>query len=218
MANHIIIAEFSPNKRTVIVPLKFYYDYGQILQFAGIDLPNTYEVHFANSKDESKATVVLGDENGVEIPSEYFKNKVIYAWLYMHETNSDGETLYTVKIPLEQRPKPDYEEPYEPEQEALITQAIATLNDAIDKTAANVTHYPTVIDDYWYVYDANTDSYVNTHTRTTGDKGDKGDKGDTLIISFYIDDVGDLIEVADSVTNVTFFINELGELVYQITI
>lgn len=48
-----------------------------------------------------------------------------------------------------------------------------------NQSATNVTHYPKVVDGYWYVWDASKNEYVNTNVDARGIKGDKGDIGKT---------------------------------------
>ena len=48
-----------------------------------------------------------------------------------------------------------------------------------NQSATNVTHYPKVVDGYWYVWDASNAEYVNTNVDARGIKGDKGDTGET---------------------------------------
>ena len=48
-----------------------------------------------------------------------------------------------------------------------------------NQSATNVTHYPKVVNGYWYVWDANKNEYVNTNVDARGVKGDKGDIGKT---------------------------------------
>ena len=48
-----------------------------------------------------------------------------------------------------------------------------------NQSATNVTHYPKVVDGYWYVWDASKNEYVNTNVDARGTKGDKGDIGKT---------------------------------------
>ena len=46
-----------------------------------------------------------------------------------------------------------------------------------DQSEANVTHYPKVVDGYWYVWDATNEEYVNTNVDARGIKGDTGESG-----------------------------------------
>jgi len=106
------------------------YSYGQILKFNGIDLPESYEVHFSNT-DHTSSKTQIGDANGVTIPDEFFlTGKPIYAWVFLHETENDGETKYSVTIPVNKRSRPT-DTPITPVQQDVITQAIAALNGGI---------------------------------------------------------------------------------------
>lgn len=105
------------------------YDKGQILKFIGIKLPETFEVHFSNNKDNGLASTVVGTENYVAIPDAYFETgEYVYAWVYdEHDvtfaktdykveneilteeqidpvTYTKGTTLYEVVIPVIRRP------------------------------------------------------------------------------------------------------------------
>lgn len=113
------------------------WDYGQIMQFVGIDLPETYEVHFANAP-HGDATTAIGDESGVPIPDIYLTTgQPVYAWIYVHSGSDDGETEYMVTIPVKPRAKPTATEPT-PVEQNIITVAIAKLNDAIERSEAAV--------------------------------------------------------------------------------
>ena len=49
------------------------YDYGQILQIVGLDLPDAYEVHFSNSEN-GDSTTSIGNSDGVVIPDAYLQS------------------------------------------------------------------------------------------------------------------------------------------------
>ena len=133
-ANNIVVADFTGGIRKTTAATLWQYDYGQIMQFNGIDLPVSYEVHFSNDKDGGYTKTQIGDEDGVAIPDEYFlSGKPIYAWLYLHATEDDGETEYQVTIPINKRSRPADYAPTTVEQSA-ITQAIAALNAAVTAT------------------------------------------------------------------------------------
>ena len=133
LRSNITVADFSGGGRKTQAPALWQYDYGQILQFSGIeDLPSAYEVHFSNEKDGGYTKTQIGDENGVTIPDEYFlTGQPIYAWLFLHNGETDGETVYQVTIPINKRSRPADYAPTAVEQSA-ITQAIAALNTAVE--------------------------------------------------------------------------------------
>lgn len=124
---------FSGFYKTQICGL-YQYDYGQVLKFTDITLPSTYEVHFAQSGASTTVTV-LGDSNGVQIPDQYLLADLdIKAYIYLHEEETDGETVYQVLIPVIARPEPSDQEPT-PVQQDAITQAIAALNTAVSESS-----------------------------------------------------------------------------------
>lgn len=111
-------------------------DYGMVLKLEGLELPNVYEVDFANNKSE-EATRVLGGPDGVVIPNKFFLSDApqIFAWLYLHAGEDDGYTKIQVTIPLSRRPDITDEQPT-PEERSLIEQAIAALNTGVEDAEA----------------------------------------------------------------------------------
>lgn len=137
MANNIITAAYSSSNITYTKPA-YQYDYGMILKFSGIDLPQAYEVHFSNTEFCGESISQIGNSDGVTIPDEMFLNgNPIYAWTYLHTGEDDGETVYKAVIGVNKRAKPSDLEPT-PVQQDAITQAIAALNVAVEQTAADV--------------------------------------------------------------------------------
>ena len=47
----------------------------------------------------------------------------------------------------------------------IITSALNDLTAALQQSNANVSHYPTIVDSYWHVWDAVQGQYVNTGVR-----------------------------------------------------
>ena len=117
---------------------QYQYNHGMILHFADLNLPQAFETHFAN-KQHGNSKTVIGSENKVEIPDEYFWTGAneIFAWVYLHSDVDDGETVFEVRIPLTKRAKPSDEEPL-PDQQSAIDRAIAELNHAVEQTGADV--------------------------------------------------------------------------------
>ena len=116
---------------------QYQYNHGQFLYFADLNLPEVFEVHFSN-KDKGESKTQIGRDKLVQIPDEYFWSGalMIYVWIYLHSTATDGETVYEVRIPLTKRAKPTDEE-LEPEQQTVIDRAIAELNNAVNVTTEN---------------------------------------------------------------------------------
>lgn len=111
----------------------FQWDYGQILKLEGIELPIAYEVHFSNEEQSGVTITQIGDANGVAIPDELLtKAGDIYAFVFLHEGESDGETEYKIRIPVKPRPQPSDVQPT-PVEQSVIDQVIAALNAGIDE-------------------------------------------------------------------------------------
>ena len=150
-------------------------DHGMVLQIKDIELPETYFVDFANSKAE-QATRVLGNADGVVIPDQYFLSNApqIFAWVYL-TTGESGFTTLQIAIPLAQRPDVSTEPPT-PQETDLIEQAIAALNNGVERaeTAAETAeeaaeHYPRIVDGYWYAWVDG--QWANTGVKAEGEDG-----------------------------------------------
>lgn len=61
----------------------------------------------------------------------------VYIWIYLHTGDDDGETEYQIIIPVIKRAKPIDEEPTQEEQ-SVITETIAALNDAVTESREGV--------------------------------------------------------------------------------
>ncbi len=127
MANNIVTATFNAS-HFAVTPSIYRYNYGNILAFEGIEnLPTYFEVHFANRGDTT-TTPWLGQDGQVTIPDDYLQTgKQIVAYIYLHETAADGETVYKVLIPVRDREEPEDVQPT-PEQQTALEAAIYALN------------------------------------------------------------------------------------------
>ena len=109
----------------------FQYNSGMMLRPIGLDLPEHYRVDFASSiSGQSKS--VLGGEDGVLIPYEYFvAGSTIHCWIVL---SGDDYTItrYHIAIPISPRAIPTDEQP-SPEQESYIDQIIAALNNDVER-------------------------------------------------------------------------------------
>ena len=185
--SNIITAHFATEQTRAWTDELWQYDYGQVLQFEGLDLPSAYEVHFANAPHGVNSTTQIGDAGGVQIPDAYLQTgECVYAWVYLHDGETDGETEYMVTIPVTKRAKPTNATPT-PVQQDVITETIAALNTAVNEAETAIEHYPKIEDGTWRVWDVTNEEWVDTGVNATGPQGEtgpqgaqgaKGDKGD----------------------------------------
>ena len=170
---NIIRAVFDGSANARTFPA-YQYDYGQILRFDGLDLPAAYEVHFSNTPT-GDALTVLGDETGVSVPDELLQTgKNIFAWVYLHTGEDDGETVYTAMIPVIDRAEPTGSTPT-PVQQDIITQAIAALNTGVETVEGIAETMPGEIRDA--LAEAKASGEFDGPQGPQGEKGDKGDTG-----------------------------------------
>ena len=171
---HITTATFTAGTIRTNTEALWQYDYGQVLKISGLTLPEAYEVHFSNQSVVGTTITQIGNADGVSIPDELLTTGIpIYAYIFLHDEVMDGETEYVITIPVNARPKPSDDVPTPMEQSA-ITEAIAALNVAVAQTEANVEHYPTVIDGYWYVWNEEQEDWVTTGVKAEGEDGASG--------------------------------------------
>lgn len=124
---HIISAVFPEGVRTIQTDAVYQYNYGQFLSFSGLELPESFEVHFSNDSTLGKSKALLGDPSGVNIPDEYFKSgDSVYCFIVLHDETTDGETVYKIIVPVVRRPEPTDEQP-DSRQQSIIDQLISRL-------------------------------------------------------------------------------------------
>lgn len=130
MRGNIIHMSLSEGRVVYSEPL-YQYDYGQKLVLEGINLPASYEVHFSNF-EHGESVTQIADSTGVTIPDMLLTSgQRIFVWVYLHNTETDGETVYKGVIPVNGRAKPTDAEPT-PVQKSVIDQTIAALNSGIE--------------------------------------------------------------------------------------
>lgn len=130
----IIEARFNGHRQATTRRL-FQYDYGQLLTFPDLTTPPSYQVQFCSIGDTTTLEV-LGDATGVLIPDELLQRGcMITAFVFLHDTETDGETRYTIAIPVTARPEMADVEPT-PEEIRLIDQLIAALNAGVTRSEA----------------------------------------------------------------------------------
>ena len=134
--DNVIIADISKSNFCKTKTL-FRFNYGQRLKIVGIDMPQTYEVHFSNDLNGVSKTQI-GDAEGVRVPREYFEpGKTIYAWLFLHAAEDSGETVAQIMIPISPRATITHEAPL-PEEEHEISQLVTQLNNAVTQTGQDL--------------------------------------------------------------------------------
>lgn len=181
---NILTAELGARFPSRTVPL-YQYDYGQILKFEGVELPDAYEVHFSNEDAEGTAKVQIGTADGVAIPDEYLlSGEPIYVWIFLHAGESDGETEYKTVIPVHKRAQVEDVEPT-PVQQDVITQTIAVLNTAVERaeTAQDAWENMTAQTETLAPNEPATASYedgVLTLGIPEGKQGEQGDEGNGI--------------------------------------
>lgn len=176
MDNRITKAKFLNGARLAYTEPLWRYDYGQELTIEGLTLPTYFEVHFSDTMHGNAVTGLYSDGK-VSIPDAYLqKAGTLYAWVYLHDTEDDGETEYQIVTEVKERAKPTHETPT-PVQQSEIEQLIATLETAVTESETNVTHYPKIEDGYWYVWDAESEEWSNTGIEATGPEGPQGPEG-----------------------------------------
>lgn len=138
MITNIVNAYFQGEDTTQTRGL-YQWDYGQVLRLRGLALPASYEVHFSNVQIGGESVTQIGNADGVNIPDALLTTgRPVFAWVFLHAGENDGETMYAVQIPVTKRPQPSDEQPTPVEQSA-IAQAIAALNAAVITTGQDVT-------------------------------------------------------------------------------
>ena len=128
---NIIEVAFGTKREAVARPL-YQWDYGQTLKISDLTLPTAYQVQFAKEKN-GLSVQQIGGADGVSIPDFlFFESGNIYAWFFLHDFETDGETRYEIYIPVLKRAQPPIDTPT-PAQEDAISEAIKTINECRKK-------------------------------------------------------------------------------------
>lgn len=108
-ARNIITANFSGGGTSATTAPLWQWDYGQVLCITGIeDLPAAFEVHFSTNKTGGVSTVAVGADGQVTIPNALLTiGKNLNAWIYLSDAQGEGETEYSITIPVKARPMPE---------------------------------------------------------------------------------------------------------------
>ena len=119
----------------VKVDTAYFYNNGIIFKPTDIDLPASYQVHWADSPQASSTLETIGTAEGAPIPDDLWgRSRVIYGWIYLHPTEDSGVTGYEVRIYKNVRAGlPDGTEPT-PAEQSTIDQLISAMNSAVEQT------------------------------------------------------------------------------------
>lgn len=174
-----VISAYLNGRAVCTTQTVYQYNSGMRLQFAGPELPDSYEVDFANSVNGSSVTQIGGAE-GVSIPDQFFvPGSTIHAWVVLVGTDY-VVTRYHIMIPISPRATRTNEEPT-PNQQSALDQAIGALNEGVARaeTAAesaeeSASHYPRINAGYWEIWNPVTGAYESTGVQAQGPQGDPG--------------------------------------------
>ena len=108
-ARNIVTANFSGGGTSATTAPLWQWDYGQVLCITGIeDLPAAFEVHFSTNRTGGVSTVAVGADGQVTIPNVLLTiGKNLNAWIYLSDAQGEGETEYSITIPVKARPMPE---------------------------------------------------------------------------------------------------------------
>lgn len=83
------------------------YDKNLKLQLTGVELPESYEVHFSNNKERGYSVAFEGPDGLIPIPDAFFMSgDYVYAFIYSTDEDAENKTKYVVTIPVIPRPVP----------------------------------------------------------------------------------------------------------------
>ena len=138
--SNIIRAVFSPGNYTTTAvradrkPI-WQWNYGQILQLHGLDLPKATEVHFSHSNISGDALIRIGTTTDkiteVAIPESFLEHSgKVTAYVYC-STVDHGQTEYKTYFKIEARAKPEAWD--KPEDAEIFHEAIEAVNESADR-------------------------------------------------------------------------------------
>ncbi|MBO4793611.1 MAG: hypothetical protein J5556_03475 [Deltaproteobacteria bacterium] len=135
MRDNVLCAAFPIGEAACRADGAFQYDYGLVLEISGLQLPDVFEAHFSiNPRGE--AVAMVGQNGRVSVPDALLRTgNPVWCWIVLHTGEADGETVYTVYIPVERRAQPTDVTPT-PAQQSALDEAISLLQNAVPDTQA----------------------------------------------------------------------------------
>lgn len=158
--------------------VSYQYDEKQILVLTGVTLPEYYEVDICNEGDARTVTMV-GTADGVLIPNAFLRTgRKVKAYVVLQGQDPGAvETRYEITLPVYVRPAREDIDPTSAEQQQ-IDELVAALNSGVNRAETAATeaeeasgHYPTIVDGYWFLWDADAGEYVPTGIKAEGTDG-----------------------------------------------
>lgn len=150
-------------------------DEEQYLMFTDIELPSRFRVDFGLSESGDTISMV-GTNNKVLIPDRLLTDAgVLHAWVWLDTGTYGGKTCYHAIIPLKQRGNVTDITPTPAEQSTIdslidaLNEGVEAAGEAADAAEAAVTHYPKIVEGYWFVWDAANEEWVDTGVRAEGE-------------------------------------------------
>lgn len=141
--SNITEVTFTTGRYAVTEPL-YQYDYGQVLKITAPSLPDPYTVHFGNARSSGESLTVLGTaSDGAAIPSALLATGLnVYAWVFLHTGENDGETEYMIEIPVIRRAEPTDDPVIEEDPSAvdIIMGEISSLKEDIENISGTPTN------------------------------------------------------------------------------
>jgi hypothetical protein len=143
-ARNIITANFSGGGTSATTAPLWQWDYNQVLCITGIDLPAAFEVHFSTNRTGGVSTTAVGADGQVTIPNVLLAiGKNLNAWIYLSDAQGEGETEYSILIPVKARPMPEtYDAEVSGEFDDVVRQVseyAETAQTAADNAGASAT-------------------------------------------------------------------------------
>jgi len=143
---------------------------------------------FRNAEiEESKIPIALPESNLTELPAENCAAEYVDEKVYVGVYGSDGlghiiiPTIWVSLGILKEGAAYEGMDPPQPTPDmwaqilAIAQNAGAENAEAAEKAAGEakdaVTHYPKIVDGYWYVWNSETETWVNTGIRAEGQNG-----------------------------------------------
>ena len=196
----------------------YQWDYGQILQITGLDLPDAYQVHFSNQRESGTTITMIGGASGVQIPDNLLQTgENIYAWIFLHSGDDDGETEYQIKIPVLLRPQPSDEQPT-PAQQSAIDQTIAALNAGVTAAEGFATNAEESAQDAYESATGAHESELNAEAWAVGQRDgvdvEQTDETYHNNSKYYAEKAE---QGASTGGFIQFYINSVGHLIYEKT-